>query len=460
MRCDPFFKVLCVELFLFAIVRGSYDRSPENYNQSSTEKKIRTSADVNSSSSKNQLHHAVSTDTDDVVRQLKRLSRRRRSAIGLSETIRYERPSRRSEHDVVAAFNELDYYKYFKYSTSPKKPTTSPPQKQSTFPPTNKRMPNPTPSQTNLITIAPTSKPSPKPSSLGFNDVVSAPPSVLPTEIVCPSNPEETAEIRAKKLTAIFEGTVVDSSSLSIPSSPQSRAAEWILHSDPARLCTSDVFAEKIAQRFILAIYYFATGGDTAWKEQRGFMESKDECLWGGVTCKENGAGFIQKLNMDENNLSGSLPLELYSLYNLTDIALDSNNLTGSISSSIAQLPLLEVLDLDKNNLSGSIPSSIYNLTSLKVLDINDNKLTGTLSSHLENLSNLVFIQLHNNFFYGEIPNSIGNLSSLDTLLLHGNDFFGTVPQTVCGLQNLKLLMSDCAEPNPKVSCSCCTHCF
>ena len=52
-------------------------------------------------------------------------------------------------------------------------------------------------------------------------------------------------------------------------------------------------------------------------------------------------------------------------LTNVTEIQLDGNDLTGSIPESIGQLKALKLLSLSANHLNGSIPESIGQLTGL-----------------------------------------------------------------------------------------------
>jgi len=283
-------------------------------------------------------------------------------------------------------------------------------------------------------------------------------PTLSPT-LACPSNPEETATLRAEGLTDIISGIVVDPDTLFDPDSAQSRALQWLIYDDGLRLCLSDASAAKIIQRYIMVVFYYITGGDTDWKKQNSYLSSTDECLWGGSICDGGETGFIEKISLDENNLLGPFPDEFYLLSKLITLDLDSNQLSGTISEDISKLPLLEVVDLDKNNLSGTIPNSLFNVTSLRVLDMNNNNIGGTLSSDIGNLVNMEFIQLHQNRFTGSIPASLSKLSLLDTITLHGNKFTGSVPQLLCDL-GLNRLTSDCLRNDLKVQCDCCTNCL
>eukprot|EP00588_Corethron_pennatum_P012793 CAMPEP_0194270896 /NCGR_PEP_ID=MMETSP0169-20130528/4800_1 /TAXON_ID=218684 /ORGANISM="Corethron pennatum, Strain L29A3" /LENGTH=386 /DNA_ID=CAMNT_0039013105 /DNA_START=187 /DNA_END=1347 /DNA_ORIENTATION=+ len=286
----------------------------------------------------------------------------------------------------------------------------------------------------------------------------------LPDENITPefSYPPCDRSLSAKSralIDAAVSSAVVDPSTLEDPSTPQARAAGWLLEDyvalDP---CANGPSTAKATQRFVLATLYFSTGGDVFWRDTLGWLGTGDECLWGGVGCDD--AGIAVKLDMDENSLTGPLPEELSRLTSLEVIALDSNSLSGSIPPIFSELTSLEIIDFDNNYLTGTLPDLIYDLSRLRVLDLNHNSLTGTVSDALANLTDLSFIQLHKNDFSGTVPGRIGELEELETMSLHENGFVGSVPPSVCYLEKLMRLTSDCAGTNPKVECACCTLCF
>ena len=63
--------------------------------------------------------------------------------------------------------------------------------------------------------------------------------------------------------------------------SPQDRALKWIMNEDALNLPTPTTTEEKarLIQRYILAVLYYATGGEQ-WKNQYSFLSQKHECLW------------------------------------------------------------------------------------------------------------------------------------------------------------------------------------
>jgi len=263
---------------------------------------------------------------------------------------------------------------------------------------------------------------------------------------------------REESVTTVVKSAVVDDSALNDVTSPQSRAAAWLVEDYALRDPCVDGSTKQGVQRFVLATFYFSTSGDS-WRNKWGWMGKDEECNWGGVVCNSEGDSI--SLNIDENGLTGPIPAEISRLTSLTSLALDSNSISSPIPL-ISSLTSLEVIDLDNNELTGKIPDWIFGLSLLRVLDLNHNSLTGTLSDSLGGASNLSFVQLHENDFTGVIPNSFGDLELLETLTLHGNGIVGTVPASVCELLDKKLyrLTSDCSGADPKVVCTCCTLCY
>ncbi|KAF1884468.1 hypothetical protein Lal_00028345 [Lupinus albus] len=86
---------------------------------------------------------------------------------------------------------------------------------------------------------------------------------------------------------------------------------------------------------------------------------------------------------------------------------------------------LLYLIDLSSNNLSATIPSEIYNLKRLQSLNLSHNQLQGMILQQIHNLNQLESIDLSSNHFSGEIPESISGLSFLGNLNLSYNNFMG-----------------------------------
>ena len=120
-----------------------------------------------------------------------------------------------------------------------------------------------------------------------------------------------------------------------------------------------------------LVALYNATGGDGWTKKDNwtsstadGVPSASELDLWHGVDVS---AGRVVSLDLDSNELTGSIPSELGGLSKLEELDLSGNLLTGSIPYVLGGLSKLERLYLDGNRLTGKLPSA---LTSLDQLDI------------------------------------------------------------------------------------------
>jgi hypothetical protein len=89
-------------------------------------------------------------------------------------------------------------------------------------------------------------------------------------------------------------------------------------------------------------------------------------------------------------------------------------------------------LDLQDNQLTGSIPSGIGNLTILNQLYLNDNNLTGSIPPELGELNNIYTIDLSRNQFTGQVPQEFWDNFYWNRLLLRDNQFTGEIPESIC----------------------------
>lgn len=138
----------------------------------------------------------------------------------------------------------------------------------------------------------------------------------------------------------------------------QYRAINWFLFDD-------DYTTEKeYAIRVALASLYFHLGGDS-WKNSTNWLSSKKACDWKGVEC-DFGTGKFLELNLDGNNLTGTIPNEVALLQDVSTIWLSHNSLKGKIPGGpFAELPKLTVLFLEHNQLTGTVPAELGDSVSL-----------------------------------------------------------------------------------------------
>ncbi|CAI0416293.1 unnamed protein product [Linum tenue] len=224
-------------------------------------------------------------------------------------------------------------------------------------------------------------------------------------------------------------------------------------------------------------------GALSSWNQTLHF------CQWQGVTCNNEteqrvtqlnlelnqlsgsisphvgNLSFLTHLDFNDNNLSGEIPVELGMLPKLMTLQIQNNNLTGKIPSNIGngtkllhvwlegnhlegEIPPsfgkcqdLSALSLGENELSGEIPVEILNLPALGlVFNLSWNRLSGRIPDEVGNLVNLGELDLSNNMLSGSIPSNLGKCVRLETLNLMGNLLQGPVPSSLRELKGLEIL--------------------
>mmetsp|Transcript_2848 Transcript_2848/g.7827 ORF Transcript_2848/g.7827 Transcript_2848/m.7827 type:complete len:763 (+) Transcript_2848:120-2408(+) len=275
--------------------------------------------------------------------------------------------------------------------------------------------------------------------------------------------------------------------------SPQYYATAWISQDPNFYGYTQD----RLVQRWTLAIIAKSLdstiGVENPLKHRklqneksdflRGWLSYTDECTWFSSSaepspCDQDGmyqivdlhdmsllgtlpselamlSNSLQHLNLDGNELTGSIPKELEELTNLISLRLRRNNLEKDLSIDFAELTSLQILDLGENSLTGYLPYNILYLDSPIEIYLDSNKFEGNIPYSIGDLSTLTTLALDDNDLSGWIPDSISDLVNLETLTLGNNYLKGTLSNEVCLFDNLEVLIVDCAEQG----CECCTEC-
>jgi hypothetical protein len=128
---------------------------------------------------------------------------------------------------------------------------------------------------------------------------------------------------------------------------PQSNALTWIAYQDPARLGVNDT---HLLYRYILSVFFFSTSGQpfseerpqAKWKTQDHWMTERSICRWYGVHCvgestnEVEHVGDVLTLNLSNNNINGTLPLELHFMDLLERIDFSQNDIQGSVPTTYA----------------------------------------------------------------------------------------------------------------------------
>ncbi|KAJ1258354.1 hypothetical protein BS78_10G068900 [Paspalum vaginatum] len=137
----------------------------------------------------------------------------------------------------------------------------------------------------------------------------------------------------------------------------------------------------------------------------------------------------LDSLLLGSNQISGSIPVEISNLVNLTELSIEKNLLSGSIPATIGKMRNLCILNLSKNKLSGEIPSTVGSITELRELFLDDNNLGGTIPSSLGQCMRLSQLNLSANNLNGSIPEELFfSLPSLLSMDFSHNNLMGEVP--------------------------------
>ncbi|VAH83252.1 unnamed protein product [Triticum turgidum subsp. durum] len=126
-------------------------------------------------------------------------------------------------------------------------------------------------------------------------------------------------------------------------------------------------------------------------------------------------------------------------LVKLQWLGLGNNNLRGSIPLEIGNMTELQIIYLHNNYLEGQLPGTISHLVKLQDLYVNGNQLGGQIFPDLGNSTFLRWVHIAYNNFSGMFPSSICIGRALTTVSAGYNGFTGIHHQT---FQNCTTLQS------------------
>jgi hypothetical protein len=177
---------------------------------------------------------------------------------------------------------------------------------------------SPPPSQT-PTSGPPTSQPRSSPPT--YHPTTEAPLSTSPTTSwpttttsSYPSHQPTISPTYASRLTRLQElliGISLDEGmALFIDDSPQNQAMLWLAETD-----WEGVPLDRVVQRFAMVCLFSSTDVWT-WRNHSRWLTDANECSWFGCRCTEE--GLVSELLLQENNLQGTVPSEVWLLTNLS----------------------------------------------------------------------------------------------------------------------------------------------
>jgi hypothetical protein len=246
---------------------------------------------------------------------------------------------------------------------------------------------------------------------------------------------------------------------LSDPTSPQSLAWEWLERQvEQGLYADSGVSADALVTRFVLAVLYYSTAGNT-WTSNTAWLSTQHVCEWYNDAVEACNNETFAQLSLPKNNMTGSIPREIKMLKDLERLDLSFNQVTelpeslNSLSNlkklELQQLALTDIPDLPstiqhlnlRDNTLTKIPLEISNMTGLQTLLLGGNSFQFEgIPDFLSSLTNLTYLSLENSQIGESLPKGLGRLTRLEYLILEENSLMGGIPSELSTLTGLKLM--------------------
>ncbi|WP_420636039.1 leucine-rich repeat domain-containing protein [Candidatus Palauibacter sp.] len=191
-------------------------------------------------------------------------------------------------------------------------------------------------------------------------------------------------------------------------------------------------------ERSDLMKLYEAMGGPS-WTESENWGTDVPLGNWFGIAV-DSTTGRVTQIDLNRNNLSGTVPPEIRYFPHVRLLRLDYNRLEGEIPPEIGELTELRRMDMDGNEFKGQIPPEIGNLVNLRTLWMGGNQMSGPIPPELGQIDSLRILHLYEARFDGSIPEEFGALTELLWLDVSDTRIDGPVPGTLGALEKLQRL--------------------
>lgn len=198
-------------------------------------------------------------------------------------------------------------------------PTTSPKPSSSSAPSSISGSVAPTNAGTG--SVAPTTSPAPSPSAGTVAPTPALVTTLGPTTSTGTVAPTATVTGGDETLEQFLARAWTDDGSLQQEGTPQFDALQSMLENFPDLDPNAGAEAQgQISDIYALSVLYFSTNG-TAWTSRDGWPGPNDPCSgWFGITC--NGESRVSAIDVQDNDLFGSIPTEIRALVSLGEFEL------------------------------------------------------------------------------------------------------------------------------------------
>ncbi|XP_071734321.1 uncharacterized protein [Rutidosis leptorrhynchoides] len=159
------------------------------------------------------------------------------------------------------------------------------------------------------------------------------------------------------------------------------------------------------------------------------FMDMSNNNFTGPIPVDLANAAKLQYLNVSGNSFGSGLPENIWSAPSLQIFSASSSKLTGTIPKFKGCENFYKI-EIEGNELSGSIPWDIGHCLKLISLNLKRNSLTDIIPWEISTLPSITEVDLSHNFLNGTIPATFGNCSTLESFNVSYNQLTGPVPSS------------------------------
>jgi hypothetical protein len=241
------------------------------------------------------------------------------------------------------------------------------------------------------------------------------------------------------------DNTTAEDDISSITNTPSTRAIQTLLdHVEAGEWNPCNNTPDQVTQRYALLVWYQSTQGPLGWIQSRHWASNHSECEWYGVTC--NNRHQVTALTLGMYIISNRPMMSIrthcfqhhltyFYCFSSTDVI----NLQGTIPSELQGLSHLQRFQVYNNALSGTLPTDVWSYwPNLQLVDIESNVLQGTIPTEgLEQLTDLQTWRVSGNQFVGTLPATLAGATALRELWAGQNDLEGSIPAEWEALTNI-----------------------